>query len=113
MAVRIQFWIGDPAARVPLRWRALACAEGFVRRVVDCGLFFGRAALLRANSRWCSAAIPVCGFAGHSRPVNENRERNRPGCRFRRRAENIPMNCIVRPGSGATPEPAGETRAFP
>ena len=41
-------------------------------------------------------------------------ERDRPGCRFRRRAENsfLKLNGSTN-GSGATPEPARETRALP
>jgi hypothetical protein len=41
-------------------------------------------------------------------------ERDRPGCRFRRRAENpFPKLNGSTNGSGATPEPARETRALP
>ena len=41
-------------------------------------------------------------------------ERDRPGCRFRRRAENpSPKLNGLSKGSGATPEPARETRALP
>jgi hypothetical protein len=41
-------------------------------------------------------------------------ERDRPGCRFRRRAENpSPKLNGSTNGSGATPEPAGETPALP
>jgi hypothetical protein len=43
-----------------------------------------------------------------------NGERDRPGCRFRRRAENpSPKLNGSTDGSGATPEPARETRALP
>jgi hypothetical protein len=43
-----------------------------------------------------------------------NGERDRPGCRFRRRAENpSPKLNDSTNGSGATPEPARETRALP
>jgi len=40
-------------------------------------------------------------------------ERDRLGCRFRRRAENQQQTILSNDGSGATPEPARGTRAFP
>jgi hypothetical protein len=40
-------------------------------------------------------------------------ERDRPGCRFRRLAENHQQTNLSNDGSGATPELARETRALP